>query len=89
MASRIASFLLRLIGWTTVYVPPPGPKSVIVVYPHTSNWDFPLGMLFRFRHGIFIHWAAKDSLFRWPIRRLFLRLGGVPINRRERIGLIV
>ena len=88
MMSRIASFILRLIGWRTVYVAPPGSKGVITVYPHTSNWDFPLGMLFRFEYKLLIHWAAKDSLFCWPQRKLLLRLGGVPINRRERTGMI-
>ena len=88
MLRGLATLILRLIGWTSVYTPPPGPKSVVIVYPHTSNWDFPLGLLFRYRHGVFMHWAGKDSLFRWPMRALFLRLGGVPINRRERTGMI-
>ncbi|MFZ4535819.1 1-acyl-sn-glycerol-3-phosphate acyltransferase [Propionivibrio sp.] len=88
MISRLANLILRLIGWRTVYSPPPGPKSVVLVYPHTSNWDFPLGVLFNATHPIFIHWAGKDTLFRWPFRGLFLRLGGVPINRRERTGMI-
>ncbi len=88
MPGRLATLILRLIGWTSVYTPPPGPKAVVIVYPHTSNWDFPLGLLFRYRHGVFMHWAGKDSLFRWPLRSLFLRLGGIPINRRERTGMI-
>lgn len=88
MISRLCSMLLRLIGWRTTLTEPPGAKTVVLVYPHTSNWDFPLGLLFRYRHGIFIHWAGKDTLFRWPLRGLFLRLGGVPINRRERTGMI-
>lgn len=86
MVSRLATSLLRLIGWRTVFTPPPGPKSVIVVYPHTSNWDFPLGLLFRFECGIHFRWAAKDTLFRWPIGGLFSALGGLPINRREPTG---
>ena len=88
MLSRLAALLLRLFGWRTVYRPGPVPKGVIIVYPHTSNWDFAVGMLFRFFYGVPIRWAAKDSLFRWPIRGLLLRLGGVPINRRERTGII-
>lgn len=84
----LATLILRLIGWRTVFTPPPGPKSVILVYPHTSNWDFPIGLLFRARHDIFIHWAGKDTLFRWPVNRLFRRMGGVPINRREHTGVI-
>jgi 1-acyl-sn-glycerol-3-phosphate acyltransferase len=88
MCQRFSALILRLIGWRTVCVPPPGPKSVIVVYPHTSNWDFPLGLLFRARHQLAVRWAGKDSLFRWPLRGLFLRLGGIPINRREPSGQI-
>jgi 1-acyl-sn-glycerol-3-phosphate acyltransferase len=84
----LATLILRLIGWRTVFTPPPGPRSVILVYPHTSNWDFPIGLLFRARHDIFIHWAGKDTLFRWPVNRLFRRMGGVPINRREHTGVI-
>lgn len=88
MLSRLAALLLRLFGWRTVYRPGPVPKGVIIVYPHTSNWDFAVGMLFRFFYRVPIRWAAKDSLFRWPIRGLLLRLGGVPINRRNPVGLI-
>ena len=88
MAGRLAQLLLRLIGWRSVFVAPPGPKSVVIVYPHTSNWDFPIGVLLRAACGIAFHWAGKDTLFRWPLRGLFLRLGGVPINRRERTGMI-
>ena len=88
MSSRLASLLPRLLGWRTVYVPPPGPKAVVMVYPHTSNWDFPLGVLFKAKHRLALKWAGKDTLFRWPLKALFLRLGGVPINRRERTGMI-
>ncbi len=85
----LASLILRLIGWRAVFSAPPGPKSVIVVYPHTSNWDFPLGILFRAKHRVNLHWAGKDSLFRWPFGRFFVWLGGVPINRRQSTGMIV
>lgn len=88
MTKVMASLLLRLFGWTAVLTPPPGPKAVVMFYPHTSNWDFPLGVLFKAQYGLDIHWAAKDTLFRFPVRGLLLWLGGVPINRRERTGMI-
>ncbi|MBK7425330.1 MAG: 1-acyl-sn-glycerol-3-phosphate acyltransferase [Propionivibrio sp.] len=84
----MATLILRLIGWRTVFVPPPGPKSVVLVYPHTSNWDFPLGVLCKARHRMILNWAGKDSLFRWPLKGFFIWLGGVPINRRESTGMI-
>jgi len=88
VARLLCILILRLIGWRTVYAPPPGPKTVILVYPHTSNWDFPLGLLFRFQYPMFIHWAAKDTLFRGPVGAFFRHIGGIPINRRAPAGIV-
>ncbi|MCU0976368.1 MAG: 1-acyl-sn-glycerol-3-phosphate acyltransferase [Steroidobacteraceae bacterium] len=88
LLQRFAAAALRAFGWRSVFVPPPAPKGIIVVYPHTSNWDFIVGVLFKFAAGLPAHWMGKDSLFRWPLRRLFIRMGGIPINRRERTGFV-
>jgi 1-acyl-sn-glycerol-3-phosphate acyltransferase len=80
--------LLRLFGWTTSLTWPPEPHGLILVYPHTSNWDFLIGVLFRIGRGLPAHWMGKDSMFRWPVRRLFLRIGGVPVNRRAAHGVV-
>jgi 1-acyl-sn-glycerol-3-phosphate acyltransferase len=80
--------LLRMFGWTTSLTWPPERHGIILVYPHTSNWDFPIGVLFRIGHGLPAHWMGKDSMFRWPVRRLFLRIGGVPVNRRAAHGVV-
>ncbi|MBZ0134072.1 MAG: hypothetical protein K8F53_15785, partial [Rhodocyclaceae bacterium] len=47
LLSRLSRLLLGLFGWRVVFVPPPAPKAVVIVYPHTSNWDFPIGVLAR------------------------------------------
>lgn len=78
---RWARGLLRRIGWTLELAPPPGPKMVLVMYPHTSNWDFIIGLIARFACGWPIHWLGKHSLFRPPLGRLFRHLGGIPVNR--------
>jgi 1-acyl-sn-glycerol-3-phosphate acyltransferase len=80
--------LLAAFGWRCVLVAPPAPKGIIVVYPHTSNWDFIVGVLYKFAVGLPARWMGKDTLFRWPVRGLFLRIGGIPINRRERTGFV-
>ena len=85
---RLAAWLLRLFGWRLVRPLLQVPKSVIIFYPHTSNWDFPLGILARSAIGLPIHFAAKDSLFRWPYGWLFRKLGGLSVNRRVRNGLV-
>jgi 1-acyl-sn-glycerol-3-phosphate acyltransferase len=80
--------LLRLMGWRSVLNWPPERHGLILVYPHTSNWDFVIGILFKVGNGLPARWMGKDTMFRWPVRRLLRAIGGVPINRRERTGLI-
>ena len=88
MIGTLATGILALFGWKVDSSPPPGPKGIIVVYPHTSNWDFPLGFLTKLAMRLPITWVGKDSLFRWPVAGLLRRVGGIPANRRERTGLI-
>ncbi len=88
MIAWLATRILALFGWRVDVVPPPGPKGIIVVYPHTSNWDFPIGYLTRLALALPISFVGKDELFRGPFGALFRRLGGIPANRRESTGLI-
>ena len=67
---------------------PPGPKCVIVVYPHTSNWDFVVGYLARLAAEIPVEWVGKHTLFRPPVAWLLRRMGGIPVNRREPGGFV-
>ena len=88
MIAAMATRILALFGWRVDYLPPPGPKGIVVVYPHTSNWDFPVGYLTRLVMGLPMSFVGKDTLFRWPVGGLLRRMGGIPANRRERTGLI-
>lgn len=57
------------------------PKFVVIVAPHTSNWDFPLGMSTKMALALDVTWFGKDTLFRFPFS-LFLRAaGGMPVDR--------
>lgn len=88
LPGRLSRAILGLFGWRLVFVPPPGPKAVIIVYPHTSNWDFPIGILARAAIDIPIGFVGKDTLFRPPLGGLFRRLGGIPVNRRRSSGFV-
>ena len=85
---RAAAALLQAFGWRLVWVPPPGPKSTLMVYPHTSNWDFVIGVLYRHAVGLEARWMGKDSLFKGPAGPLMRTLGGIPIDRRAARGVI-
>lgn len=86
--ARWAARWLGALGWRAEVTWPPVPKCVIIVYPHTSNWDFVYGYLARLAASIPVQWIGKDELFRGPLGRLFRRMGGIPVNRREHTGLI-
>lgn len=86
--ARLCTLLLRLLGWRIVLVPPPSAKTVVIGYPHTSNWDFPLAMLWRFATGFPFHWVAKKEMFENPLGGLFRRWGGVPLDRAHPGGFI-
>jgi 1-acyl-sn-glycerol-3-phosphate acyltransferase len=83
---RLALWLLHLVGWRSVLVWPPEPKGVIMVYPHTSNWDFILGMLFKIGNGLPANWIGKAEMFPAPFTGLLKWLGGIPIDRRRSKG---
>jgi 1-acyl-sn-glycerol-3-phosphate acyltransferase len=77
---RLSLWVLRLIGWR-MEGQLPGPKCVLIGAPHTSNWDFPIGLLLFWSLDIDAHWVAKHTIFRWPIRGLLRALGGIPLDR--------
>jgi 1-acyl-sn-glycerol-3-phosphate acyltransferase len=85
---RPALGLLRLFGWRTVLVWPPEPRGVIIVYPHTSNWDFIIGMLFKVGYGLPANWIGKAEMFPPPFTGLLKWLGGIPVDRRRATGFI-
>lgn len=86
---RMALRVLHLCGWKMLYRPLPGPRGILVVYPHTSNWDFPIGLFGKWALDLPFRWLAKDSLFRLPLLgKWFLALGGQPVDRSAANGMI-
>lgn len=83
---RLAALALRLSGWRVVGTRPAAPRFVMIVAPHTSNWDFPVGLACGYGAGILSRWPygffVKAELFRGPLAPLLRTLGGIPIDRR-------
>jgi 1-acyl-sn-glycerol-3-phosphate acyltransferase len=85
---RAARLVLRMLGWSLDVALPAQPRGVVIVYPHTSNWDFVVGYLAKLAAGLPLQWIGKDSLFRWPFGALLRRMGGIPVRRGARAGFI-
>ncbi len=88
VVARISFAVLRAFGWRIVLARPVPMKCVVVFYPHTSNWEFAIGILTKWAVGLNIRYVGKDGLFRWPFGALFRRWGGIPVNRRLSTGFI-
>jgi len=92
LTQRLALSILHKLGWTLNYKPLPGPRGILVVYPHTSNWDFPIGVLAKLAIGEPFHFIAKSSLFTgltgFLIGWMMRRLGGEPVERGVATGAI-
>lgn len=77
--------IFKLLGWRIEGEFPGALKKYIVaVAPHTSNWDFPLGVMarsiLRMQKARFL---GKDSLFKPPFGWFFRSLGGYPVDRSK------
>lgn len=87
--SRLAAGLLRLAGWQIVFDGLPARQGVLIGYPHTSNWDFILGILTKWALGLQVSFWGKDSLFEIPLFGTWLRwIGGVPVDRSNSRGIV-
>ncbi|MEQ8707043.1 MAG: 1-acyl-sn-glycerol-3-phosphate acyltransferase [Phaeodactylibacter sp.] len=89
MGRYISKTLLRCLGWRiiTEYEALPA-KYLLIAVPHTSNWDFPVGLLARAALGLDIRYVGKASLFRSPLGCLFRWLGGYPVDRSRSTGYV-
>ena len=56
-------------------------KLVIIAAPHTSNWDFVVGIAAKLGLGLRVTFLGKDSLFRFPLGPLMRMWGGIPVDR--------
>jgi len=84
----IGRMMLSGLGWRIDGNLPSCAKCIAVVAPHSSNWDFVITMAALLKMGLKVGWMGKAGMFRWPLRRLFLKLGGIPIERTNASGVV-
>lgn len=78
-------FLFWIFGWkTNGTFPQDLKKYIIAVAPHTSNWDFLVGVAARsILHLHKARFLGKSSLFKPPFGWFFRGLGGYPVDRSK------
>lgn len=87
--SALARRMLEAAGWQVKFDGLPAQQGVAIVYPHTSNWDLPIGLLAKWAIGFEPSFWGKDSLFKLPLFGAWMRwIGGVPVDRESPRGLV-
>ena len=81
--------MLKIIGWKVRGELPAGLKKyVLIVAPHTSNWDFFLFVfavsVLRFQPRVLI----KSTLFVGPLGWFLRYCGAIPVNRKKASSLV-
>ena len=84
MFSWLSKCILWLAGWKiTGRYPHDVAKVVVAVAPHTSSWDFPLGVLVNSAERCRANYVGKHTLFAGPFGFFFRWLGGIPVDRSK------
>lgn len=87
--NRVAAWLLAQLGWRVQFDGLPVRQGVLVIYPHTSNWDFVLLVVVKWAIGVPVKFWGKDKLFRIPLFGQWLTwIGGVPVDRTAARGVV-
>jgi len=89
MWKELWKLIMKLSGWSICGdLPKDIRKYVIPFAPHTSNWDFFVGVMVRESMGIKGRFLGKQSLFKAPHGFIFRALGGIPVDRSSSRNMV-
>ena len=88
MSRKLGAAWLRMTGWRLTGEFPNVPKAVVIVAPHSSNWDGMHGLAMKQVLGLDLAFAAKRQLFWWPLGPILRKLGAFPIDRGAATDLV-
>lgn len=86
--SSFAAWILTKRGWAVEGELINQPKAILAVAPHTSNWDFFIGIFIVFSFRLNINFFGKHSIFVPPLGSIVRSLGGIPIKRSKAHGVV-
>jgi 1-acyl-sn-glycerol-3-phosphate acyltransferase len=83
MFAYFAKFILWIFGWKIDQNLPKDKSYIILVAPHTSNWDFIVGRLVIGSLRVPQRVLMKKEMFFFPLNYLLNALGAMPIDRKK------
>jgi 1-acyl-sn-glycerol-3-phosphate acyltransferase len=60
----------------------------MIVAPHTSNWDFIVGLMAKLALGLGVRFLAKHTLFHGLLGAFLRWIGGIPVDRNAADGVV-
>jgi 1-acyl-sn-glycerol-3-phosphate acyltransferase len=87
-AAALGRFMMGIRGWRVEGGIPDIPRMVLIVAPHTSNWDFLTGTWVKLAMHLGARFVGKHTLFRGPLGVFMRWLGGVPVDRSAAAGFV-
>jgi len=90
MFRYLAILIYKIIGWKckNENYPYHIKKKILIAAPHTSNWDFPIGVMARSILNDKIKYIGKESLFKPPLGWIMYPLGGIPVKRSKATSFV-
>ena len=79
----LGRLILTAIRWGFDGEVPNLSKGVIIVAPHTSNWDFVVGAAAMLALDLKLRFLGKHTLFSGPLAPMMRGLGGIPVDRSQ------
>jgi 1-acyl-sn-glycerol-3-phosphate acyltransferase len=87
LTAALGRFMMRLRGWRFEGEVPDERKMILLVAPHTSNWDFLTGLWAKFALQLKAGFLGKHTLFWWPFGVFLRSIGGIAIDRSKAAGI--
>ncbi|MDH5432638.1 MAG: lysophospholipid acyltransferase family protein [Gammaproteobacteria bacterium] len=88
MLAKIADIVYKILGWKVVGELPKVDKYMIIMAPHTSNWDFVFFLLLKMKFDLKVRFIGKFSLFVGPLGWFLRKLGGEPVNQKKNQNVV-
>lgn len=87
-AGDLCRWIYTSCGWQVAGEIPDAPKLVVIVAPHSTNWDVIWGLLLKVGLRLDIRFIGKRQAFFWPLGSLLRSFGGIPIDRSAAHGVV-
>ena len=80
------TILYSWMGFSTTFSVEKPNKFILALAPHTSNWDFIVGLLYSYAEDFHCNFMIKKEWFFWPCSIFMRSIGGIPVYRNKHMN---